>query len=152
MRLNPGQVAFPGGREDPEDGGDPVACALRETREELGLDSKYLIKDDSLQLSSHIHFRGIHVLPVVFRLHPDVVKRLPGSQTAFTEASEFIKVGPDEVDFAFYAPVSKFNCPGLEQFFWYNYHTTMVGLTGRDDIRVWGFTAMFLLELVDHVR
>lgn len=37
MRSHPGQVAFPGGRLDPQDDG-PVAAALREAVEETGLD------------------------------------------------------------------------------------------------------------------
>lgn len=37
LRSHPGQVAFPGGRVDPEDDG-PVGAALREAREETGLD------------------------------------------------------------------------------------------------------------------
>lgn len=37
LRSHAGQVAFPGGRVDPGDGG-PVAAALREAQEETGLD------------------------------------------------------------------------------------------------------------------
>lgn len=37
LRSHPGQVAFPGGRMDPEDGG-PVQTALREAHEETGVD------------------------------------------------------------------------------------------------------------------
>ncbi|MGP7961059.1 NUDIX hydrolase [Sanguibacter sp. A247] len=37
LRQHPGQVAFPGGRQDPSDPG-PVAAALREAQEETGLD------------------------------------------------------------------------------------------------------------------
>lgn len=37
MRSHPGQIAFPGGKSDPEDA-DSVATALREAEEEIGLD------------------------------------------------------------------------------------------------------------------
>lgn len=39
MRTHSGQIAFPGGRIDPEDRG-PVDCALREAWEETGLDRR----------------------------------------------------------------------------------------------------------------
>lgn len=38
LRRQPGDIAFPGGSVDPEDA-SPLATALRESREEVGLDS-----------------------------------------------------------------------------------------------------------------
>jgi len=38
LKSHPGQVSFPGGKQDPSDGGDDVVTALRETQEEVGLD------------------------------------------------------------------------------------------------------------------
>eukprot|EP00533_Pseudo-nitzschia_delicatissima_P006003 CAMPEP_0116085930 /NCGR_PEP_ID=MMETSP0327-20121206/4584_1 /TAXON_ID=44447 /ORGANISM="Pseudo-nitzschia delicatissima, Strain B596" /LENGTH=423 /DNA_ID=CAMNT_0003576947 /DNA_START=1461 /DNA_END=2729 /DNA_ORIENTATION=- len=38
LKSHPGQVSFPGGKQDPSDGGDDVVTALRETKEEVGLD------------------------------------------------------------------------------------------------------------------
>jgi 8-oxo-dGTP pyrophosphatase MutT (NUDIX family) len=37
LRHHRGEVSFPGGGEEPADGGDPVRTALRETHEEVGL-------------------------------------------------------------------------------------------------------------------
>jgi 8-oxo-dGTP pyrophosphatase MutT (NUDIX family) len=37
LTLHNSEVAFPGGMEDPEDNGDPVVTAQRETMEELGV-------------------------------------------------------------------------------------------------------------------
>jgi 8-oxo-dGTP pyrophosphatase MutT (NUDIX family) len=38
LRRHPGEIAFPGGIAEPIDGGDPVATALREIAEELGVE------------------------------------------------------------------------------------------------------------------
>ena len=38
MRHHRGEVSFPGGGEEPDDGGDTVRTALRESHEEVGLD------------------------------------------------------------------------------------------------------------------
>ena len=40
VEKHKGQMAFPGGAADPEDGGDSVSTALRETEEEVGLAPK----------------------------------------------------------------------------------------------------------------
>ena len=37
LKSHPGQVCFPGGKQDPEDKGDDMVTALRETHEEVGL-------------------------------------------------------------------------------------------------------------------
>jgi hypothetical protein len=38
LRTHPGEVALPGGKQDPQDQNDDVITALRETQEEVGLD------------------------------------------------------------------------------------------------------------------
>ena len=41
LRSHPGEVCFPGGKQDEEDKGDDVVTALRETYEECGLDFRH---------------------------------------------------------------------------------------------------------------
>lgn len=57
LRAHPGQVAFPGGRIDPGDGG-PIGAALREAREETGLDP------DGVEVLG-----TLETLPLVFSRH-----------------------------------------------------------------------------------
>ena len=62
MRKQPGDISFPGGRIDPSDS-TPLAAALRETHEELGVDPKTvtLVR----QLSPYIASPAFVVYPFV---------------------------------------------------------------------------------------
>ncbi len=74
LRNHAGQVSFPGGRVEEHDE-SPLAAALRETEEEIGLSRKFVRVVGYLE--SHLIFTGFHVVPVVafvtpgFTLQPD---------------------------------------------------------------------------------
>lgn len=67
LQHHPGQIAFPGGRQDPEDA-DAVACALREAHEEVGLPR------DAVEvlgtLPAHETVTSYTVTPVLARIKP----------------------------------------------------------------------------------
>lgn len=74
LHHHAGQISFPGGRlEDGDDG--PVACALRETVEETGLDPRHVTVVGLLD--DYVTVTGFRVTPVVglvqppFTLSPD---------------------------------------------------------------------------------
>jgi len=62
LRAHSGQVAFPGGKIDPEDDG-PVGAALREAEEEIGLGRAAL--DVIGHLDPYISTSGYRIAPVV---------------------------------------------------------------------------------------
>ncbi len=69
-----GQISFPGGHIEPDDGG-PLATALRETEEEIGLDRRHV--EIVGHLDTYVTRTGFIVTPVVgvvsppFSLTPD---------------------------------------------------------------------------------
>lgn len=67
LRHHPGQIAFPGGKQDQDDG-NPTATALREAREEIGLPAGRAQVLGSLP--PHETVTGFQVTPVLARIGP----------------------------------------------------------------------------------
>ena len=72
-----GQIAFPGGKIDPGDA-TPLAAALREADEEIGLDAALIEPIGYLDL--YLTFTGFRILPVVARVIPNYELRINASR------------------------------------------------------------------------
>lgn len=67
LRRHAGQISFPGGRIEPSDAG-PMAAALRETEEEIGLSRSYIHTVG--YLAPQLIFTGYYVTPVIGFVQP----------------------------------------------------------------------------------
>ena len=74
-----GQVAFPGGKIDAADA-SPVAAALREAHEEVGLSPELIEPIGYLDL--YLTFTGFRILPVVARVIPNFSLAINASEVA----------------------------------------------------------------------
>ncbi|KAA0972048.1 CoA pyrophosphatase [Aureimonas fodinaquatilis] len=86
LRQHSGQIAFPGGRIDPEDA-SPEAAALREAQEEVGLAPEFV--ETIGRLPSYISGTGFRITPVLSIVQP-----------GFS-----LSINPDEVEDAFEVPL-----------------------------------------------
>ncbi|MBU0806704.1 MAG: CoA pyrophosphatase [Gammaproteobacteria bacterium] len=134
LSTHGGEVAFPGGRRDPEDV-DLVQTALREAEEEIGLPPGLV--EIIGPLSTLVSRHGIQVTPYV-GLVPDFVEYKPND---------------GEIAAVFAVPLAFFRDDPRET-------THRIDYLGRSwyvpsyrygEYKIWGLTAIMLIELVNLV-
>lgn len=79
LRSHSGQIAFPGGRVDPEDA-DVLSAALRETEEEIGVDRSLV--EVVAQLPIYVTGSAFSITPVVGIVRADYVPTLNEDEVA----------------------------------------------------------------------
>lgn len=122
MRSHAGQMAFPGGKVDPQDD-DVVDCALREAWEEVGLDRR--------SVTPLARMGSLHVRSNRNPVHPVIAY--------WDEPAELYPTSPEETDDVFVAPVRELVDPSCRiTVAWKNYRGPAFRVR---DYLVWGFTA-----------
>jgi 8-oxo-dGTP pyrophosphatase MutT (NUDIX family) len=135
LRTHSGQVSFPGGRIDPEDSG-PEAAALREAREEVGLDPDRI--EILGRLRDFVTGTGYRITPVLALLQPGFA----------------VDPSPHEVAAVFQLPLAVLLDPqaprrrsqmfaGSPREFWVWPHP---------EHEIWGATAAILVHLATRLR
>ena len=103
LRSHPGDVCFPGGKQDVADEGDDWRTAYRETQEEVGLD----VGGGTALLITPLE--RLARLPTIESMHHLCVTPLVGIiDQPSSELDKFIHINPSEVEHSFWVPLRYF--------------------------------------------
>ena len=135
LKHHPGQISFPGGRIEPADAG-PWEAALREAREEIGLEPDYVTLAGYLQ--DHLVISGFRVTPAV----------------AFVRPGFDLSLDETEVESAFEVPLEfvldvRNHLPRDRSIAGHKFVTHEIRYEGR---QIWGATASMLISFARMLR
>lgn len=137
MTTHGGEVCFPGGTQDVEDGHDDVQTALREANEEVGLQHQYI--ECIARMESVESKHSLCVTPIVGLIHPPLK----------AEPSQ-LQLNNEEVEVAFAVPLHYFadptNCHSVEKYKWKGSNVQIRTYMYDDpesgrQFKIWGLTA-----------
>jgi len=135
LRHHPGQISFPGGRREQDE--PPLECALRETREEIGIEAETLSIAGALDPA--------YILVSDFCIHPFV---------AWHQGAPTCSPDPWEVDAILQVPLARLCEPGARV----RQSKPILG-TLREvpgflfaGHHIWGATAVLLNEIIERLK
>jgi 8-oxo-dGTP pyrophosphatase MutT (NUDIX family) len=134
LSSHSGQIAFPGGKIDPTDE-TPLAAALREANEEIGLDARFVEPIGYLDL--YLTFSGFRIVPLLARVDP-----------AYS-----LTINPAEVSEAFEVPLDFLMHPGNHQRLkrdWKGIERQYYAMPFEQRY-IWGVTAGILRNLYERI-
>ena len=129
-----GQISFPGGKIDAGDA-TPMAAALRETHEEIGLEQRFIEPIGYLDL--YMTTLGYRIVPTVARVSPEFQ----------------LNLNPSEVDDAFEVPLAFLMAPDNHQRHsreWKGMMRTFYAIPFGERY-IWGVTAGILRNLYERI-